>query len=420
MEKKIAKKGNMNRVKVIVALGFVVLMALSLSARAEVPDYGNDCNSAEPIDPNGTIVEGMLSPAGDEDWFSFTATADGLYEIALLSQSGYKYLYVYGPDGCPDQLQQIVAFGASTGTVTNGVFIERAGTYYIQVGWGSGLYRVSVNLLSTHTTDTYPNTCTNPAVLNVNEPPVYDGITDYGMDKDWFTFATSVLHKYQVNFYRPMNTDVMYNLHRSNCGAQLYSGSPGSITFVSLDGANYDLRVSSGSFNKEGYYEIWVEDLGEVPDDYNNTCDGATAIATNGVDVEGDLQYQATLFSDEDWFSFTADVNGVYDVNLWSQSGYKYLYVYGPDGCPDQLQQIVAFGASTGTATKKVFIEHPGTYYIQVGWGSGLYRVSVLSPKPQCGDPNHPHPAGDVYPDCIVDFKDVAVIANNWLVDNRP
>ncbi len=407
----------------VLFLAAVLFMALSLSAWAEEPDYGNDCNSAEPIDPNGTIVEGILSDTSDQDWFSFTASADGLYEIAFLSQSGSKNLYVYGPDGCPDQLQQIVGFDASTGTVTNEVFIESAGTYYIKIYYSTGLYRVSVNLVSQHLIDTYPDTCTSPAALIVDDPPMYDGITDYGIDEDWFTFATSILHKYQVNFYRPLNSDAVYDLYRSDCGDALSSGRTGSITFVSLDGANYDLRVKSSSFNKEGYYEIWVDDLGEVPEDYNNTCDGATPIPTDGTEVEGRLQYTADLFSDADWFSFTASADGLYEMTFLSQSGTKYMYVYGPDGCPDALQQIVYLSADTGTVTNEVFIESPGTYYIQIpsGYSTGLYRVSVAEVgtyptdtyPDTCDDPCElvvDDPCGPVY-DGITDYG----IDEDWL-----
>jgi hypothetical protein len=242
------------------------------------------------------------------------------------------------------------------------------------------------------------------------------------MDEDWFTFATSVLHKYRVSFNGPLNTDVVYDLYRSNCGVQLRGYQTGSMTFVSWDGANYDLRVCSSSFNKEGYYEIWVDDLGEVPDDYGNSCEAATAIATNGQDVGGVLQYSADLFSDEDWFSFTAPVTGTYRLCISSGEAHMCMGVYGPDGCPGQLQGIggVCIRLLGLTECKDISISSVGTYYIKVSGPSGGYGVSVLSPEPQCGDPNHPHPTGDLYPDCIVNFKDLAVLANNWLADNRP
>jgi len=207
----------------------------------------------------------------------------------------------------------------------------------------SGLYRLSVDLLSTHPVDTYPDSCIDPCTLTVDGPCPYGCIKDYGTDEDWFTFATSTLHKYQVSFYRPLNTDVEYNLHRSDCGAQLHGDTTGTITFVSLDAADYDLRVHSHGFVKEGYYEICVDDLGEQPDDHNNNCAGATPVAADGQWVEGNLQYEATLFTDEDWFSFTAVDQGLYEIRLWSQTGHKHFTIYGPGGCPGSLQNIVSW-----------------------------------------------------------------------------
>jgi len=284
----------------------------------------------------------------------------------------------------------------------------------------SGLYRLSVDLLSTHPVDTYPDTCIDPCTLTVDGPCPYGCIKDGGIDEDWFTFATSTLHKYRVSFYRPLNTDVEYNLHRSDCGAQLHGDTTAAVTFVSLDAADYDLRVHSNSFVKEGYYEICVDDLGEQPDDHNNNCAGATPFVANGVYLNGVLDYTATLFSDEDWFGFIAPVAGTYEACLWSQSGYKHLTIYGPNGCPDLLQPVASFSAYSGTTCQDVALATPGTYYVRTWGDSGLYKVSVLAPVPQCGDANHPYPTGDFSQDCVVNFYDLATFANHWLEDNRP
>ena len=373
------RKFNMNRVRLIIVSSFILLMAVGLSARAENPDYGNDANSAEPIDPNGTIVEGTVSPTGDEDWFSFTATAEGLYEIALWSQSGNKYIRVYGLDEY-DEIEEITYFNASSGTKINDIFIEQryAGTCYLKVYSGSGIYHVSVNEVGIYDTDAYPNTCADAALFNVDDPPPYDGITNWGLDEDWLTFNTIALHMYEITLSRAYNSDVVYGLYADDCATSLRSSSSASITFVSWYGADRNLRLHSSSFNKEGYYEILVDDLGEQPDDHGNTYDVATPINTIGDPCEGNVQYAATLGSDEDWFSFTATAEGLYEIALWSQSGNKYIRVYGLDEY-DEIEEITYFNASSGTKINDIFIEqrYAGTCYLKVYSGSGIYHVSV-------------------------------------------
>jgi hypothetical protein len=39
---------------------------------------------------------------------------------------------------------------------------------------------------------------------------------------------------------------------------------------------------------------------------------------------------------------------------------------------------------------------------------------------PVCGDFEHPYPMGDFSYDCTVDFADIRILAQNWLVDVRP
>jgi len=54
-------------------------------ALAEEPDYSNDLASAHPVDPNGQLVIGVLHNSQDVDWLTFSATAQGLYEVTVFS-----------------------------------------------------------------------------------------------------------------------------------------------------------------------------------------------------------------------------------------------------------------------------------------------------------------------------------------------
>ena len=39
---------------------------------------------------------------------------------------------------------------------------------------------------------------------------------------------------------------------------------------------------------------------------------------------------------------------------------------------------------------------------------------------PQCGDPEHPYPLGDLNQDCRVDLLDLAILALHWLECTAP
>ena len=51
--------------------------------------------------------------------------------------------------------------------------------------------------------------------------------------------------------------------------------------------------------------------------------------------------------------------------------------------------------------------------------GETIIGYAVQQP-PQCGDPNHPYPSGDLNQDCCVDFLDLAIFALNWLECTAP
>jgi len=356
-----------------ILLLILALLPAARFASAEDPDYGNDPNTAFPIDPNGSYVDGVLSSTGDYDWFRFTAVAEGLYEVTIHSPSGRKDITLYGPNDST----QITTFYASTATVTNNVFITHAGTTWLKVSCTSqpGPYYITVSFLAAFPVDTYPGFCTNPALLTVDNPPLYDGITSQGMDEDWFTFATAFLHKYQITLTRAFNTNIIFDLFDAGCGSSLLTNKY-TATLVSWDSNYYDLKVHEYGFNAEGYYEVLVTDLGVQPDDHNNFADLATPINPEGQYIDGALQYSADLGSDEDWFVFTAVADGLYEVTLNSSLGKKELSVFELD-VSGQLREITGFEAISALVTKDVFVFRAGTTWLKVYDGTGQYQVSV-------------------------------------------
>ena len=361
----------MNRL--VPSLAIIALLTATLLPQilhAEDPDYGNDYTTAQAIDPNGMTIHGAVEPSGDEDWFSFSATAHGVYEITLTSDSGTKYVHVYGP---PEQLPQIT-YQYTSGTITFLVYLDQTDTHYLKVRYGSGNYQLSLQEIGVFDTDAFPDTCNDPATLVVDAPAIGECLTQDGADEDWLTITTETLHMYEISFLRSVESNVYWQLFQTDCGPSLYLSTPppGSVTFVSWAAENYDLRL----FNSTGYYEIAVEDLGPQPDDHANTYDAATPITNDGDLYDGVLNYTADVHSDEDWFSFSAAADGVYEITLSSESDTKYVHVYSPPDEWGQLSEII-YQYTSGTTSFLLHLDQTDTHYLKVRYGSGSYHLSV-------------------------------------------
>ena len=402
-------------------------------------DHRNTYDEATPIDANGAWVVGVIQYAADygsdEDLLSFTAKEAGLYRIKFHNQSGdYKNLIVYALDELGDAQVVTSYLTVQAGqTQTKDVFISSAGPCWLKaLGYSSsvglGTFRVSVTELGAFPTDKYPDSCVNPAVLTVDAPALDDAIGDFGLDEDWFRFQTGTLHKYQVTFTRASNCDAVFDLYDAYCQDRLLADISTNGTFVSWYGDKYDLAARSMYAAIEGYYTVALKDLGEWGDDHGNTYDDATPVDVNGAWLVGIIQYEADYGSDEDWFTFTAQEDGQYQVRFHNQSGgSKNLIVYVLDGT-NSLRPVAYFSCvSVGqTQTRDISVSSGERYRLKAdgcSGGMGTYRVSVLPLQPwppRCGDAQHPYPPGDANSDCIVNFSDFAILADNWLVDNRP
>jgi len=401
------------------ANGYYELSVTDLGLQAD--DFGNSSASAAPVEPNGWYLNGSLQYTADigsdQDWFAFTAVAYGLYEVSLNSPSGTKSIAVFEVNDS-NVPRQIANFSASGGTVTNDVFVSRPGATFLKIYNGSGTYNVAVNFVAAFPADAYSNWCTQAANIEVNASPLYDSIIGQGADEDWFTFNSSLLHKYQLTLTQPVNTNVRFDLDNNDCGSTLLTNKS-TATLVSWDANAYDIRVYDFGFDADGYFELSITDLGQQSDDYSNISASAESMNPNGQDVNGSIQYSADTGSDEDWLKFSA-VAGSYQVKLYSQAGRRDIALYQLNDS-NQLQLITSFFTST-TITNNVSIPREGTVWLRIfsPSSSGLYQFSVLAPVQTCGDINHPFPPGDLNQDCLVDFLDFSTLANSWLFDSRP
>lgn len=79
-------------------------------------------------------------------------------------------------------------------------------------------------------------------------------------------------------------------------------------------------------------------------------------------------------------------------------------------------------------ATYLLFVQgeaHPCWTNPQMGMTTdGIVGETIIGcavqPPPQCGDPNHPYPLGDLNQDCRVDLLDLVILALHWLECTAP
>jgi len=76
-------------------------------------------------------------------------------------------------------------------------------------------------------------------------------------------------------------------------------------------------------------------------------------------------------------------------------------------------------------ATYLLFVQgeaHPAWTHSEIGMTTdGIIGETIIAyAVPQCGDPNHPYPLGDLNQDCHVDLLDLAILALHWLECTAP
>ena len=382
-------------------------------------EYGNIAEDAYSFTPSSDEVAGVIDyntdMYSDEDWLVFTPQAMSNYRISLNNQDyNWKYMRVYQENLAGD-LVEIYYGSVYNGDPSVVVFLEWARKIYIKVYGATGRYGVTAEYMETIAPDSYGNDCSSATMIAVDTP--VDGVITHSgssLEDDWFEFQTQPLHKYHITISKNVNSNAWFQTYNASCGDPIY-GAVDDLTMTSWYGNNFKLQVSGSSGDVGHHYTILVEDVGTYTDDWPNTADPASAIGTNAKWAAGEINYISTMYSDEDWIGFTADLAGDYNVSINNpQYDWKYVRLYGYN----DVHQLVEIGYTSayngiGTLTRTLAA---GQYYIKV-YGSvegGKYFINVAAPG-YCGSEENPYPRGDVNMDCVVDIDDLLQIADDWL-----
>ncbi len=273
------------------------------------------------LSAEGDYREGMLSPAGDRDWYRVNLTEGQSLRIGLDSGAGADalgdpFLVLYGPDGTE------VARDDDGGEGLN-AFLEytaaTAGSYYIEargfVDEAEGRYAVSI------TPGEIGSTPDAAQPISANGDPRTSFIGTAG-DVDWFILEMIEGRPYRINVESAEPgalADPMVTLYDST-GTQVSSDDDGGrglnayLSFASPTGGPYFVGVSSYGDEGTGRYQIRVVDTDVPGHAYTDeSLDAADDGRASRIDMPGDV----------DVFRVTLEAGATYqiEVNSTTQNG---------------------------------------------------------------------------------------------------
>jgi hypothetical protein len=343
-------------------------------------DIPADTTTDASLSADGDSRSGVLSPAGDRDWYrvhlnqgqSMRVELNGGEAEGMLND---PFLTLYGPDG------KEISHDDDSGEGLNSwleFIAPAAGDYYLEAkGFGedaTGKY--TITLLAGE----IPGVADGAEPLNVGAEGRTSVIAPAG-DKDWFSIDLVEGRPYRFNVKTgdtngladPVLTIFDQN---GNQVAQDDDGGTGNnayLNFVSTKGGTYYAQVSSFDEHGTGSYTINVMDT-DVPGNINTdetlaADDGDDR--TSAIETPGDLDdYSVQLTGGQ---RYVIDVNGVGDNPLRD----PFLRVLNSEG-----EEITSDDDSgPGNDSHLVFTpQSTGTFFLQAsgaGGTTGAYKISI-------------------------------------------
>ncbi len=340
---------------------------ISLSgAIIESDDHGNDAAHATAINVPGE-VQGSIFPAGDVDWFRFSAAAGATYQFAVTVDTlGDSALTLINGNGTT-----ILAVGQASSASGGSTIVWTApvdGDYFLEVrGQGAlqGSYQLALSAEDDHGNEASTATPTSDPSVNV-------GILETPGDADWFSFAALAGVQYRFEAASTAPTDV----------ALMVVDVDGTTV---LQGGGGDLALIDWTATADATYYVVV--VGELPESI-----GGYALTILGKDDHGDNAPNATVVplpatvsaaieapQDVDWYAFAAVQGAQYQfVAAPGTLSASRLQLYAQDG---QTVLLEDDDGGTGLASSIDWTApSSGIYFIAVSGfplQTGTYDLSL-------------------------------------------
>ena len=357
--------------KTWVGLIMIILACIVAGPNALADDHGDSPLAATPLTVGGDPLSGCIEPAGDTDYFLFSAVAGRTYRILTthLSVGMDSLLYLFDSDG-----RTILRVDHDSGTDGGSKMDWTApsdGVYFVmvrhaQATTGTGCYAVSVAMMQV---DDHGNDPLSATPLTVGGATV-SGFLEQPSDLDFFLFQAERSYAYVIDIARTSGTGTVRVRLLAEDGIRELSSAgsgndAGQVVWTAPSAGTRFLEISgTGSEGVIGY-EVHITQSG-YGDDYGNSAAAAADLAVVGPVVSGQIEVPG----DEDWFHFNARQSSQYHFTLAPADGAILRFaLVGADGT-----LLVDRPASAGGGSLAVDWVAPneGTYYIRVSATSGV------------------------------------------------
>ncbi len=240
----------------------------------------NTKNNADTIDVNTTYT-GTHTADGDVDWYKFTTTEDGYFNMDFThelfdSSNNYWEARLYDETGVYfiDGAGTVWGWSGKTADPTPYYGIK-AGTYYIKISETRHTdinYQIKINFTPSKTWETENNNDKNSAD-EIEIKKVYTGAITNRNDVDWYKFTVTSEQKLAVRFTHEPSESTRKNweltLYNSDAVNKLTTisindkESKKTTDYVNLKPGTYYVKVSDSSYYSTANYNFEIIDWHE-------------------------------------------------------------------------------------------------------------------------------------------------------------
>ena len=215
-------------------------------------DHGDDSAGATAVTVDATATPGELETVGDDDWFSFVAVADHIYNLEVIETAlSDSYVYLYDTDGV-----SILTSGDTPEIFT--YEFAAGGTYFFRVRADPtsvlGTYTFAVTDLGL---DDHGDDNTVASTLPTDGTVINGNIETRG-DADWYVFASGASVAFVLNTTGVTTRKTVYEAD----GTSQVATTTASTNFafsVPATSATYYLKVEASSAGTTGVYTIALQ-----------------------------------------------------------------------------------------------------------------------------------------------------------------